>query len=150
VDFLTIFPNMVFETDVYLVAGDVGEARQTVYQLHQILSAPDVFAPDGAIDAPAPGATVSGVVGVGGWAFDDDAVSNIEITVDGAVVGPAVYGSARPDISSDFSHAPRNCGFSYALDTAKYSNGTHTLNARVSDRSGNIAVLPTVVITVSN
>jgi hypothetical protein len=42
VDLLTIFPNMVFETDVYLVAGDVGEARQTVYQLHQILSAPDI------------------------------------------------------------------------------------------------------------
>ena len=49
-----------------------------------------------------------------------------------------------------FLNAPLNCGFSYSLDTAKYSNGRHTLNVRVTDTSGNVAVFPTVAVTVSN
>ncbi len=65
-DYLTISPHMVFETDVYLIAGDLQEARQSVYQLHQILGAPDIFAPTGATDSPGPGSTISGVTVVTG------------------------------------------------------------------------------------
>jgi hypothetical protein len=149
-DYLTIWPRMVFETDVYLIAGDVEEARQTIYQLHQILGAPDIFPPTGQIDSLAPGSAIRGITTVAGWAFDDTEVSKIEITVDGVVDGIATYGSPRPDIPAGFAHAPENCGFSYDLDTSKYVNGPHTLNARVFDTSGNVALFPTVGITLSN
>jgi hypothetical protein len=149
-DYLTIWPHMVFETDVYLVAGDVGEARQTIYQLHQILSAPDIFPPTGQIDSLGQGSSISGVATIGGWALDDTSVSKIEISVDGVVDGIATYGTPRPDIPQVYTHAPENCGFSFALDTTRYGNGTHTLNARATDSSGNVAVFPSVIVSVSN
>jgi hypothetical protein len=43
-----------------------------------------------------------------------------------------------------------NIGFSYLLNTAKYSNGAHTLNVQATDSSGNVAVFPDVGVTVAN
>jgi hypothetical protein len=89
---LTIAPDFVFEGDYYLIAGDVGSARQIVYELHQAASAPDLFAPFGATDTPMPGSNVSGVIQVAGWAFDDVNVTKVEILVDGTADGAANYG----------------------------------------------------------
>jgi hypothetical protein len=61
--------------------------------------------------------------------------------------GITLYAPSRYPYAFGFASADPGPGG--PTDNAKYSNGTHTLNARVSDRSGNIAVLPTFVITVS-
>jgi len=147
---LTIGPNFVFQGDFYLIAGDYVTARQFVYELHDRLSSADIFTPLGATDQPSPGSTIGGVTTVSGWTFDDVSVAKVEILVDGVVDGTAGYGSSRPDVAGTYPHAPVNIGFSYSLDTAKYSNGTHTLNVRATDSSGNVAVFPDVGVTVGN
>jgi len=147
---LTIAPDFVFEGDYYLIAGDVGSARQIVYELHQPASAPDLFAPFGATDTPMPGSNVSGVIQVAGWAFDDGNVTKVEILVDGTADGAANYGSPRPDVAAAYPHAPTNVGYSYALNTAKYSNGTHLVNVRVTDAAGNVAVLADIRVSATN
>jgi YD repeat-containing protein len=81
------------------------------------------------IDAPASGATISGVnYNVHGWYLDGAGVSMIEIQVDGTTVGQAVYGDQRLDVQAaypDYNNA--NSGFHYTLDTTALSNGEHTL-----------------------
>jgi N-acetylmuramoyl-L-alanine amidase len=70
--------------------------------------------------------------------------------VDGTVDGTASYGSPRPDMATGYPNVPVNIGFSYPLNTTKYSNGPHTVNVRATDSSGNVAVLSNVKVTVSN
>jgi hypothetical protein len=59
-------------------------------------------------------------------------------------------GSPRPGVADTYFHAPVNIGFSYSLDTTKYANGSHILNMRVTDTSGNVGVFADVVVVVSN
>jgi Bacterial Ig domain len=114
------------------------------------VTTPDIFTPFEATDLPQPGSTISGVVPVSGWAFDDEEVAKVEILVDGTIDGTASYGSPRPDVQAVYPSSPVNVGFSYSLDTTKYSNGRHTLNVKVTDSSANVAVFSDVVVAVSN
>jgi len=147
---LTLTPGLVFEGDIYLIAGDFVTARQIVYQLHQGLNAPDIFSPTATIDTPSAGSKISGVTNVAGWAFDDVNVAKVEVLVDGTSDGVASYGLPRPDVAAVYPSEPLNSGFSYSLDTTKYVNGPHSVTVRISDTSGNIAVIPSLFVTVSN
>jgi hypothetical protein len=147
---LTIGPNVVFEGDIYLIAGDFVSARETIYDLHQRMASPDIFMPLGSTDVPPAGSTISGVTTVGGWTFGAVNVAKVEIMMDGRVDGTASYGSPRPDVAMGYPHAPVNVGFSYPLSTTNYANGPHTLNVRATDRNGNAAIFPDVKVTVSN
>jgi len=148
---MTIFPNLTFQEDFYVIAGDVISARQNIYGLHQKLGPPpNIFGAVGATDFPMPGSTISGTATASGWAFDNVVVTKIEVLVDGVADGVATYGSPRPDVAGTYPHAAANIGYSYSLDTTKYADGPHILNVRVTDSSGNVAVLPNVAITVSN
>jgi hypothetical protein len=133
---LTIGPGFSFVGDIYLIAGDYATSRQTIYELHQTLTVPDIFTPFGSTDVPAPASVLVGVASVAGWTLDDVGVTRVEILVDGALDGIASYGSARPDVAGTYPHAPVNIGFFYSLDTTKYVDGPHILNVRVTDGSG--------------
>lgn len=80
----------------------------------------------------------SEVVGVLGWALDDDGVAAVDILVDGRVAGRALYGSARPGVTQRHPGFPDSArpGFSYFLDTTRYLNGMHVVSARVISRTG--------------
>lgn len=52
----------------------------------------------GALDNPVLDATLIGSYNVSGWFLDGSGVSKVEVLVDGAVVGQAFYGDARPDV----------------------------------------------------
>lgn len=147
---LMFAPNSVFEGDIYVIAGDYRTARQVVYDLHRTLPSSHIFTPFGAHDLPAQNSLVSGITPVAGWAFDEGSVATVDVLVDGVVDGVASYGSSRPDVAGVFPNAPVNIGFSYLLETAKYSNGAHKLNIRVTDSSGNIAIFPDRTIIVFN
>lgn len=147
---LTIGPSFTFEGDFYLIAGDSTAARQVIYELHQAGNASDLFAPFGATDSPAAGSVLSGSTPVQGCTFDDGNVAKVEILIDGKADGVATYGSSRPDVAAAYPNAPANVGYSYSLDTTKYSNRGHVLNVRVTDGAGNVAVLPDVSVTVTN
>ncbi|MBV9155840.1 MAG: hypothetical protein JO097_06240, partial [Acidobacteriaceae bacterium] len=86
------------------------------------------------IDKPnAQSGPLSEMAPIGGWAIDTNAlITNVNVLVDGVVVGPAAYGGYRPDVCSAFSSAP-GCpspalvGWNYLLDTSRIANGSHTL-----------------------
>lgn len=143
-------PNSVFEGDIFIILGDYKEARPVVYDLHANLPAHDLCSPFGYVDAPSPNNTVSGLLDVTGWTFDDTAVSTVEVLVDGLLAGAAAYGFSRPDIPAAFPHAPENVGFQYSLNTAFYLNGSHLIQVRVTDTSGNVAVFRKVPVVISN
>ena len=89
------------------------------------LAAPTVW-----IDAPASGATVSGIVSISGWAVDNasvvgTAISSVQVKVDGTVVGTATYGSSRPDVCAVYPGRPGcpNVGYYYSLNTSTLSVG---------------------------
>lgn len=148
--FFSFGPNSTLEGDVYLVAGDYKHARQVIYDLHNTLTKADISAPIGSLDTPIVNQQLSGKASVAGWAFDNAAVSKINVYVDGVLAGTATYGGSRPDVANDWPHAPVDIGFSFSLDTTKYLNGLHVIEIRATDTSNNVAVLPDVPVTIQN
>jgi hypothetical protein len=148
--FFSFGPNSVLEGDVYLVAGDYKHARQVIYDLHNTLPAKDIFTPIGSVDTPAVNAQLSGTTNVGGWAFDNVAVSKVDVYVDDVLAGTATYGGSRPDVANDWPHAPSAIGYNFSLSTTSFANGAHNVEVRATDTSGNVAVFPDVPVTIQN
>jgi hypothetical protein len=144
-------PGRVLEGDVYLIVGDYRSARQMIYSLESSNPAVDILPPFGFLDMPSAGRTLEGKVPISGWVFDDNAVSRIEIQVDGKTAGMASYGQPRPDVSSVFPNIFPNTGYVFMLDTTRYSNGSHVISVNAVDAAGNTAgLLKSVTVTTSN
>jgi hypothetical protein len=100
--------------------------------------------PFGAIDAPASGASVSGVTPVTGWALTPAPKtiptdgSTITVYIDGVLVGTMAYNQARPDVAGLFPTYANSAGpgASRTVDTRPYSNGVHTISWNVFDNAG--------------
>ncbi|HVS02591.1 MAG TPA: hypothetical protein VMT16_07460 [Thermoanaerobaculia bacterium] len=94
----------------------------------------------------------SGVLGVTGWALDDDGVSHVDIYVDGVIAGRAHYGSSRPEVRAMFPGYPDSAaaGFGFLLDTTHYNNGLHVVSARVSSDVGERVWLQDVAVQFVN
>jgi Bacterial Ig domain len=148
--FFSFGPNSVLEGDVYLVAGDYTHARQVIYDLRGKLPAKDIFTPFGSVDSPAAKAQVSGKISVSGWALDDVAVSRVDVYVDAGFVGTATYGGSRPDVAGDWPNAPAAIGYDFSLDTTSYPSGSHIIEVRAIDTSGNVAIFPDFPVTIQN
>ena len=140
----------ILEGDIYLIVGDYRDARAAIYDLRNTLKPSDIFPPFGFVDAPAANSRVSGSINVAGWMFDDVAVVSVDVYVDGALVGAATYGSARPDVAGTWPYAPTNCGYEFSLNTSRYANGTHTIQVRATDSSGNTVALQAVPVIIYN
>jgi hypothetical protein len=146
----TWYPGAVLEFDFYMIAGQAVDARPIVYELQKEQTSTP-FAPWGVLEAPLSGDTVRGTGAlIGGWAFALRPVKSVEILVDGSSAGLASYGLSRPDVASAFPEQSNNTGFQFSFDTTKFANGTHSVNARITDSAGNIAILPTAQITIAN
>ena len=96
------------------------------------------------IDSPASGTALLGAVTVSGWAIDNmtavgTAISSVQIKLDGALVGTATYGIARPDVCAAYPGRVGcpNVGFTYQLNAASLSSGAHTLTAVATDSDPN-------------
>jgi hypothetical protein len=134
---------------------DTGSSSVTV-----TVTAPAVI-PTVHIDMPAPGAAVSGTVTVAGWTIDNaatvgTAISGVQALVDGTVVGNATYGVSRPDVCAAYpgrAGCP-NVGFSYSLNTAALTAGSHTITVTAADSAspadtGSASVTVTVAATAA-
>jgi hypothetical protein len=126
-----------------------------------VIAAPSVF-----IDAPTPGAVVSGVVTIDGWAIDNatsigTGISSVQILVDGNAVGTANYGVTRADVCDVYPGRPNcpNVGFTYQLNTAALTPGSHTVTAMAADAAAipdsgvwtiNITVASQTLVTIEN
>ena len=92
----------------------------------------------GDIDLPPDGLLFEGVVPFTGWALDFEGVDRVQIFVDGAPAGDAVYGLPRPGISAAFPGFPDSLlpGWSFSLNTTVLENGNHQLQVIVTDDDG--------------
>jgi N-acetylmuramoyl-L-alanine amidase len=105
----------------------------------------------GYIDNPVSGTTLIGTHNISGWFLDVSGVKKIDVLVDGAVAGQAVYGDARSDVKKAFPHYNNGtAGFHYALDSTRFTNGQHAVTIRVTGMSGRVTALPNSTITVNN
>jgi len=73
-----------------------------------------------------------------GWAIAESGVVGIGIDLDGALLGDAKIGLARPDVGNRFPRVPsaRNAGFQFSHELGVALDGEHTLTFRVRDGSG--------------
>lgn len=95
--------------------------------------------PFGFLDGKAGGGNSgSGIIGVTGWALDDDGVRAVDVFVDGIPVGRAQYGRHRPGVSRNHPGFPDSdgAGFGFGIDTTHFLNGLHTVQARVTSETG--------------
>ncbi len=135
-------------------------------------------APIGGLDSPRDPAVygtqdyVSGVFPVVGWALDAAGIrqrvspagctgapsatckilADIEVMVDGMVVGQANYPLPRPDVANahpDVADAFQS-GFQMKLDTSKYTDGAHTISVRVWNTAGLSTVLASRDVSFQN
>jgi uncharacterized protein YkwD len=91
-----------------------------------------------AIDSPAGGADVEGIVTVGGWAIDQASpsgtgVSQVHVYRDGTAggggvgLGVASYGGDRPDVAAVYGSQFRYSGYNFSWNSNTASLGDHTL-----------------------
>jgi len=95
-------------------------------------------APFGEIEMPGENQPMNGVFPVTGWALDDGSIEDVEVLVDGQVIGHAVTGMHRPDIHNRFPWHPdaEYAGFVRMLNTTEIINGIHVLSVRLRDDEG--------------
>jgi len=107
------------------------------------------------IDVPgAKSAPFSGVANFAGWAAGNaDTIADVEISVDGVVLGDAYYGNSRPDVCkalpNEVGCPAANVGWSFAIDTTLLANGSHTVEATATT-AGGINLTMSAAFTVSN
>lgn len=98
------------------------------------------------------GNAATGILRLAGWALDDDGVESVDIFVDGIPVGRANYGAFRPVVADRFAAFPDSdgAGFGFRLDTTRFLNGLHTVNALVTSASGEKRFLNPLVFQFYN
>lgn len=132
-------------TDLGAVALDVNNAASAT--------------PFGAIDTPAPGATISGTAYLNfGWALTPQPNtipqdgSTIWVFIDNRPVGHPVYGFYRSDVATlfpGFNNSTGPVGY-YQFDTTTLSNGFHTIAWSVTDNAGNTSGIGSRFFVVQN
>jgi ADP-heptose:LPS heptosyltransferase/GT2 family glycosyltransferase len=75
---------------------------------------------------------------INGWVRARDGVAAIEVFVDGAPLGPAARGLARPDVAAEFSDWPEaaQSGFIAFIPRHKLPKGGHVVEIILKDTSG--------------
>jgi hypothetical protein len=124
-------------------AGDHANSVRNIAEIPVTFSCDQNLADEnsvGDIDLTLRGLLYNGVIQVTGWALDWEGVHSVQILVDGAVVGGATYGIARPDVLAlSFYPGYPNLlapGWRFDLDTRNFENGEHFLDVVVTDLRG--------------
>jgi len=106
---------------------------------------------------------VWGVYPITGWAIDDQAIrttvapdgkirADIEVMLDGRVIGQVIYPLPRPDVSNMYPDVAGafSSGWQMNLYTANYTNGPHRISVRAWDSVGKSRVFATRNIWIDN
>jgi putative Ig domain-containing protein len=139
-------------TSVFVVRV-TDSAQQTVTRTLAITVRPaDHLAPFGTLETPDVRSTLNNSASGSGWALDNVGVTQIDVLLDGQKVADAIYGLSRPDIGSVWSSFPNagHAGFSFVIDTTRFSNGDHTLSVRFLDAAGNATIAGTRSVNLQN
>ncbi len=101
------------------------------------------------VETPASGTTLSGVVGVEGWAISTAAtVQSLDISIDGLPIAEAQYGLSRPDVCKVYPNSKGcpNVGWYYSLDTRTLADGLHTLQVIETTSLGSESIAQKLVV----
>lgn len=127
---------------VYMLAGESASAANWTAPGTFNVTAPQQRgqAPFVLIDAPATGASVTGTVTVSGWVIESlagigNGIGSVKVSVDSLPAVNAVYGVARPDVCGVYPNRVGcpNVGFTYQLNTAALTQGSHTITVSATD-----------------
>jgi photosystem II stability/assembly factor-like uncharacterized protein len=161
-NFLPSLGNGTFILSAY---ADDGEGHSTLLGTTAITcDNATSIAPFGAIDVPAQGAIVSGLVGNSGWVVSPSQGpvryangaqgGTVTVLVDGVSAGSPGLWNARPDLSLFFPKADYdgidNALAIMGLDTTTLANGVHTIAWIVTGTSGGTSGVGSRYFTVSN
>lgn len=149
-----------------------GRASTTIPVIVSFSEASRTRPPFGFLDLPKHNATVSGAVGVTGWALDDIKVEKIEVwrksvpnepNLNGQVyIGDGVFiDGARPDVAATYPAVPFNTRAGWGMQvltnalpnaagTGPRGNGQHQLFAYAIDSEGKRTLLAAPAIHVDN
>ena len=95
---------------------------------------------------------LSGHTVLGGWALDDNStIGEVDVSVDGTLLGAAQYGILRTDVCAVYAGRPGcpDVGWGYILDTTQLTDGPHTLEVTAKTAAGGATTVSTA-FTVSN
>jgi hypothetical protein len=107
--------------------------------------------PFGSLDIPRSGETVTGTVGIGGWALSEDGISRVAIYVDRSYVLAATLGGPRPDVAKIYPTIPdaASSGFNAALDTSSFPAGSHEIVVQAYSKLGASRDIGTATVTIT-
>ncbi len=139
-------------TSVFVVRVTDSAAQSVTRTLAITVKPADKLAPFGSLETPDFRATLNLTASGSGWALDNVGVTQIDVLIDGQKVGDAIYGLSRPDVGAVWGTFPNaaHSGFSFALDTTKFTNGEHALAIRLLDAAGNATIIGTRTIVLQN
>ncbi len=110
-------------------------------------------APIESFEFPVEGATVSGILSVGGWAVGDPEVVSTQLFIDSDFTNPfdLAHGASRGDVQGAFPTLPdsAHAGFAGSYNTRLLSNGTHTLSVVATNSLGETTT-QSITVDVSN
>lgn len=139
-------------TSVFVIRVTDSASQSITRTLAITVKPADKLAPFGTLETPDVRATLNNTASGSGWALDNVGIARIDVLVDGQKTGEAIYGLSRPDIAAVWGTFPNagHSGFSFALDTTKFTTGEHTLAVRLVDAAGNTTVVGTRTIVFQN
>ena len=91
------------------------------------------------LEGPADGGTASGIGTIRGWAVAPNAISRVELYVDGVKKFDVPYGGSRTDVGRAYPTYPNSAlsGFGMATNFSTWTAGVHTVEAVAFDVNGN-------------
>lgn len=108
----------------------------------------------GAVDAPDPERTHSGLVLIKGWALDPTKINRIELWIDDEFVHQAIIHLPRIDIEQAYPDWPgihtARPGFITGFLASRYPDGPHTIEVRAYTADGKVHALGRRTININN
>lgn len=101
---------------------------------------------NGNLELPSYGSSVSGdILHLEGWAVHNDRVKDVNVRLDGNLIGKATYGKERNDVYNAFSQYAdsKNSGFTYEMSLRDVRDGKHNIEIEVVSQSGTKGYLST-------
>jgi hypothetical protein len=91
------------------------------------------------LEEPVNGEVKTGIANIRGWAVSLNALSRIELFIDGVARSNIPVGGRRADVADDFPDYPNSAdaGFSLAFNYNALAEGNHTILVRAFDNVGN-------------
>lgn len=138
---------------VTIRAGDISGQAANIDEIPVFFSCLEAFPNiDSLGDFVVPPGLLSGIVLIEGWALDLEGVAEVQIFVDGVMVGVASHGFPRPLVTAMHPGFPEsaNPGWLFNLDTRMLTNGEHRMQVRVEDEPGQLTLIGERLFTVLN